>query len=118
MIKIVVVALKCINNPCGTFPCVEAQNSATGYLCQCGPNDFRPSTCPGIHKILKFNFFSHYSHFYDINQYQLLVMFVQRTFVETENVSQLPIHRTDTFVNVKMAHLSLKSALIVNNLNN
>ena len=36
---------RCSSNPCGNYPCVESSNSASGYLCQCGYNDYRPYSC-------------------------------------------------------------------------
>ena len=38
---------KCDPNPCSPNQCIEAPNSPTGYVCQCGANDFRPSNCLG-----------------------------------------------------------------------
>ena len=41
---------KCSLQPCFPNLCIEAQNSPTGFLCQCGANDYRPNSCQSIHK--------------------------------------------------------------------
>jgi len=41
----VVVISKCAAQPCYPNLCIDAPNSPSGYLCQCGTNDYRPSSC-------------------------------------------------------------------------
>lgn len=36
---------KCASKPCFPNLCIEAPNSPTGYVCQCGTNDFRQTNC-------------------------------------------------------------------------
>jgi hypothetical protein len=42
------VTAHCSTQPCYPDPCIEAVNSPTGYVCQCGGNDFRPGHCTGV----------------------------------------------------------------------
>ncbi len=42
---IAVAVSVCSSNPCGSNPCFEAPTSPSGYVCACGVNDFRPTSC-------------------------------------------------------------------------
>ncbi len=38
---------KCASQPCNQRLCIDTPNSPSGYVCQCGVNDFRPTSCIG-----------------------------------------------------------------------
>lgn len=39
---------KCATKPCYPNLCIDAPNSPTGYICQCGIDEFRPTSCQRI----------------------------------------------------------------------
>lgn len=39
---------KCNKKPCGAFSCIETPNFQSGYVCSCGPYDFRPKNCNNL----------------------------------------------------------------------
>lgn len=40
-----VTVSRCASEPCYPHLCFDAANSPTGYICQCGPNDYRATNC-------------------------------------------------------------------------
>ncbi len=47
-IKATANVTKCSSQPCYPYLCIDAPNSPTGYVCQCGSNDFRTTSCKSI----------------------------------------------------------------------